>query len=204
MLRFFYFDLGKVLLDFDVAVMCRQMADVAGISPQRVQQVVFDEHLQRQYELGQISDQQFYEAFCRQTGARPAYEALSLAASDIFQLKPDVAPVVRQLRAAGHRLGILSNTCASHWELCRQRFPILTEAFDVFALSYQVGAMKPDPAFFLAAAQRAGMAPQEIFFTDDIAVHVAGARAVGFDAVQFSCAEQLAAELRARGIAIEC
>jgi glucose-1-phosphatase len=203
MLRFFYFDLGKVLLDFDVAVMCQQMADVAGISPQGVKQAIFNDHLQRQYELGQITGRQFHEAFCRQTGTQSAYEALSLAASDIFQLKTEVTPVVAQLRAAGHRLGILSNTCENHWELCRERFPILTEAFEIFTLSYQVGAMKPDPVIYQAAAERAGVRPQEVFFTDDIAVHVASARAVGFDAVQFLSAEQLAAELRARGVTVQ-
>ncbi len=199
-LRFLYFDLGKVLLDFDVAVMCRQMADVAGVTPECVRQVVFDVPLQRRYEMGQITSRQFHETFCRQTGSCPAYESLALAASDIFQLKTDVVPVVAQLRAAGHRLGILSNTCENHWEHCRRRFPILNQAFDVFALSYQVGSMKPDSAIFLAAAERAGVAPQEIFFTDDIEGHVAGARAVGFDAVQFVSVAQLATDLHARGL----
>ena len=51
-----------------------------------------------------------------------------------------------------------------------------------------------------AAAEMAGCQPQEIFFADDIPGHVAGARAVGFDAVQFTSAAALAEDLRARGI----
>jgi hypothetical protein len=39
-----------------------------------------------------------------------------------------------------------------------------------------------------------------MFFVDDMAEHVAGARAVGFDAVQFTTAAVLATELRQRGI----
>ena len=198
--RFVYFDLGKVLLDFDADVMCRQMADVAGLDPDRVRQVLFEGRLQQQYELGQISSRQFYETFCRETGTRPAYESLAAAASDIFHLKEDMVPVVTQLCGAGHRLGILSNTCESHWEHCRRQFPILSEAFGVFALSYQIGAMKPDSAIFLAAAARAGVAPQEVFFTDDAPGHVAGARAAGFDAAQYLSTPQLIAELCARGL----
>jgi putative hydrolase of the HAD superfamily len=71
--------------------------------------------------------------------------------------------------------------------------------FEVHALSYRIGAAKPEPAIFAAAAELAGVAPQEVFFTDDLPRHVAGARAAGFDAVQYTSTPQLVAELRARG-----
>ena len=60
--------------------------------------------------------------------------------------------------------------------------------------------MKPDAAIFHAAAELCGYRPEEIFFVDDLPGHVAGARAAGFDAVQFTSAEALSAELRRRGI----
>ena len=109
-------------------------------------------------------------------------------------------PIVAQLRQAGYPLGILSNTCEIHWEYCRRQYRILSEGFAVHALSYKIGAVKPDAAIFQAAAKLAGHRPEEIFFVDDIAGHVAGARAAGFDAVQFTSAEALANDLRQRGI----
>jgi HAD superfamily hydrolase (TIGR01509 family) len=198
--EFLYFDLGKVLVDFNVERMFRQMGEVAGIEPGRVEAAVFADGLQRQYELGQISAREFYEAFCRKTGTRPDYESLEQAGSDIFKLIPSMLPVVTQLGQAGYRMGILSNTCESHWEHCTRRFRIIAEAFCVHVLSCRIGAAKPDAAIFRAAAEMAGCRPQEIFFVDDLPDHVAGARAVGFDAVQYTSTPELVAELCRRGL----
>ncbi len=198
--KFLYFDLGMVLLRFDVEVMSRQMAEVAGLDPLQVRRALFGHPLQKDYERGRVSTRDFYEVFCRQTGTRPDFDALLRAASDIFDLDAAMIPVVAHLYGAGHRMGILSNTCESHWEHCLRRFPLLGELFEVHALSYRIGAAKPESAMFTAAADLAGVAPGEIFFTDDLPGHVAGARAAGFDAVQFTSPPQLAADLRARGV----
>jgi putative hydrolase of the HAD superfamily len=198
--KFLYFDLGMVMLTFSVERMCRQMAEVAGVAATQVSQIIFDSDLQQRYERGEITSREFYEAFCRATGTRPDYDRLSFAAADIFEINGSMVPVVAQLRQAGHRLGILSNTCESHWQYCFRRFRLLGEAFSVFALSYELKAMKPNAAIFLAAARLAGVRPDEIFFCDDIAGHVAGARAAGLDAVQYTSTPDLVGELRKRGI----
>ncbi len=198
--KFLYFDLGKVLVDFEVDQMYRQMGRVAGIDPAQVREVLFGGGLQRQYELGQISAEQFYEVFCQKTGSRPDPEALARAGSAIFELNVDIVPVVAQLQAAGYRLGILSNTCWNHWEYCTRRFRIIREAFQTHALSCRIHAAKPDAAIYQAAAKLAGVAPREIFFTDDMAGHVAAAKTVGFDAVQYTSTPELADHLRRRGL----
>jgi len=198
--EFLYFDLGKVLLHFDIEQMFRQMGAASGVDPQRVQQAVFQDGLQAEYETGRVSSRQFYETFCRRTGARPDYHKLLLAANDIFELKVDVLPVVTQLSAAGYQMGILSNTCESHWQYCAKRFSILRETFAVHALSYRIGAAKPQPAIYRAAAELAGVEPPKIFFVDDIPEHVAGAKAAGFDAVAYTSTPQLVAELRQREV----
>lgn len=198
--KFLYFDLGKVLVDFSIEQMFQQVGDAAGVAPDKVREVVLGDGLMRRHESGQLSDREFYEAFCTATGVRPGFEAMTRAASEIFSLHLPMVPLVAQLRQAGHRLGILSNTCAAHWDYCSRCFRMLGESFDVHALSYRLRAAKPDPAIFTAAAEMAGVDPAEIFFTDDLAENVAGARAMGFDAVQFTTAAGLAEELRRRGV----
>lgn len=198
--EFIYFDLGKVLVHFELEQMFRQMGEAAGIDAGRVKDAVFDGGLQKQYELGQISSRDFYDAFCRRTGSRPDYHVLRRAGSNIFKLNLSIVPVVAHLQQADCRLGILSNTCESHWEHCTRRYRIIAESFPVCALSYRIGAAKPDAAIFHAAAELAEAHPAKIFYVDDYADHVAGARAVGFDAVQYTSAAQLAADLHARGI----
>jgi FMN phosphatase YigB (HAD superfamily) len=199
--RFLYFDLGNVLLNFDHRQACRQMAEVAGISADKVWDVVFATDLELRYEAGEITDQEFYEAFCAATGTRGDYDALLLAGSAIFTPNIQIFPIVAALDAAGYRMGILSNTCPGHWKYCFDgRYGILNAAFDVYALSYELRACKPSPKIFAGAAALAGVPPQEIFFVDDIAGHIEAARAAGFDAVQYTTTGALAAALRDRGV----
>ena len=200
--RFLYFDLGNVLLNFDHRLACRQMGEVAGLPEQRVWDIVFAGDLELRYEAGEIDDREFYDIFCRQADARPDYEALLLAGSAIFTPNLSIFPVVAALDSAGYSLGILSNTCPGHWAYCSgDRYTLISRAFDVYALSYQLGACKPAAKIFAGAAELAGVPPQDIFFVDDIAGHVAGAQAAGFDAVQYTTTAALVAELRRRGLA---
>jgi FMN phosphatase YigB (HAD superfamily) len=200
MLKFLYFDLGRVLFHFSIDRMCRQMADVAGIKPEAVRSALFEGDLQQRYEQGKITSPEFHEAFCRTTGICTDRAALTLAGSEIFEINVSMLPVVSQLRAAGHRLGILSNTCEGHWEYCLARYRILAEDFQVYALSYRIGGVKPQPEIYMEAARLAGVRTEEIFFTDDLEANVQGALAAGFDAVQYTSTSQLTADLRARGI----
>src|SRR6478672_11338083 len=92
--RFLYFDLGNVLLNFDHRLACRQMGEVAGVSAEKIWDVVFASDLELRYESGEINDREFYEVFCRQTDTRPDYDALLLAGSAIFRPNTSIFPVV--------------------------------------------------------------------------------------------------------------
>jgi glucose-1-phosphatase len=198
--RFIYFDLGKVLLDFDPERMYRQIADVAGIGAEQVQ-AALAAGLQVAYELGKLDSRGVHEAFCRQTCTHLDYEGFSLACNDIFTPIGSMQAVVAQLYQAGHRLGILSNTCDGHWDYCLRRYGFLREFFSVYALSFEIGAAKPEGTIFHKAADLAGCRPDEIFYADDIAGHVAGARGVGYDAVVYTSTADLVEDLRRRNFA---
>jgi len=200
--KFLYFDLGKVLVDFDLEAMLCQMGAALGTDASRMRAALLGSGLQRRFELGQITSREVHAALCRELTSSVDYEGLNRAGCEIFWLNLPVLPIVGHLDQAGYRMGILSNTCANHWEYCLGKYRILRDAFDVYALSFRIGVCKPEAEIFRTAAELAGVAPGEIFYTDDTAEHVAGARAVGFDAVQFTGAEELAAELRQRGVRI--
>lgn len=195
-----YFDLGNVLLKFDHELMVRQMAEVAGVPVEVVRAAAFEGGLQARYERGQMTTDEFYDAFCDATGTQPNFDALCHAASDIFTVNVPMLPVVTHLKATGHRLGILSNTCQCHWEHCLARFGFLSGTFDPCALSYELQAAKPAPDIFRKAAELAGVAPEEVFYCDDMPGHVEGAKQAGFDAVQFTSARELVSELWRRGV----
>ncbi|HTU25379.1 MAG TPA: HAD family hydrolase, partial [Pirellulales bacterium] len=167
--KFLYFDLGNVLVYFDHWIACRQMAEVAGLTPERVWQVAFASDLLHRYETGQVDDRGFYEAFCQATGTRADYDRMLVAGSDIFRLNHSLLPVVAQLDGAGYPLGVLSNTSPAHWAwVTAGRFAIVNSAFCRYALSYEIGACKPEPKIYAAAAELAGYRPEQIFFVDDM------------------------------------
>jgi HAD superfamily hydrolase (TIGR01509 family) len=199
-LRFLYFDLGMVLVEFSVERMLRQMADVSGASPEAVGQVLFGGDLQQRYEMGIISSREFYDQFCEHTGTKPDYHALHRAGAEIFSLNLSMLPIVAHLRQAGYRMGVLSNTCEVHWQYCFDRYRIISDNFEVYALSYRIGAVKPEAAIYQAAADLAGCRPEDIFFVDDKSPLVDGAKAAGFDAIHYNSAAQVAEELRRRGL----
>jgi glucose-1-phosphatase len=199
-LKFIYFDLGKVLVEFDLDQMLRQMGEATGIDSTDVLRALMESGLQWQYEVGHISTREYYEAYCRHTGKRPDLAALVRASNEIFSPIESTMDLARSLHKSGRRLGILSNTIDIHWEYCLERYPVLSECFSIHALSFRIGARKPDAAIYQAAAKLADCLPEEIFFTDDLLENVEGAKTAGFAAVQYISTSQLIAELRQRGI----
>jgi len=98
---------------------------------------------------------------------------------------------VRQARAAGIRTGLVSNSMgAGRYD--RSTFP---ELFDGVVISGDVGLHKPQPEIFLLGAERAGVAPQECVFVDDLRENCEGAEAVGMTAVLHRGADTTVPEL---------
>jgi glucose-1-phosphatase len=199
--RFIYFDLGNVLLHFSHDQACRQVAEAMGCSPGAVREVLFSSGLEHRYEAGEMTTPEFAEEFFAALGRRAPVEKLAHAAGAIFQINESIWPVVAQLSAAGYRLGVLSNTCEVHREyFASGRYSLIPAAFSVMAMSYELRSMKPAREIYERAAALAGCVPSEIFFTDDLAENVAGARAAGFDAVQYTTTPALVRELWDRGV----
>lgn len=196
---FIYFDLGNVLLLFDHDIACRQMAQLADVTPNQIREIIFETDLQWRYERGEISTREFYEVFCERTGSRPDLAELQRAASDMFELNVPMIPILSHLKLAGYRIGILSNTCDAHWQFVTDgRYAFIDQYFDEFALSFEIGSMKPEPEIYEAAARKAAVAPEEIFFVDDREENVAGACQAGFDAVRYTSTTELLIQTRLR------
>jgi putative hydrolase of the HAD superfamily len=197
--EFFYFDLGKVLLDFDHEVACRNVAALTGLSPEVVRLTIFESGLELRYEAGELTTEEFHAEFETRTGAKVAIDLLSHACSDMFALKPEMAPLLAELSAAGHRVGLLSNTNIAHWRyVYPNRYEELWPHFELFALSFELKSLKPLPRIYEQAAALAGVPASAIFFVDDRADNVAGAVAAGLDAIRFESAAQVRQELKRR------
>jgi HAD superfamily hydrolase (TIGR01509 family) len=201
-IKFVYFDLGNVLLNFSHQRMVDQVAAVAQTSSTLVQQHLFDNGLENRYETGELNSVQFHTEFCELIGTNCNLEDFLVACGDIFWLNEPAIPVVSQLAQLKIRMGILSNTCEAHWEFAMSRFTALGQLFPVCVTSFEAKSMKPDPRIYEVAVEKAGVLPSEIFFTDDKQENVQAALEAGFDAVLFSSAAQLLRDLAKRGVAV--
>ena len=200
--EFIYFDLGNVLLYFSRERQFQQMADVLGVSAEEVGEIVEQNDLMHGCETGKISPEQAHAIFCNATGQDCEFAALCHAGSSIFELNLSMVPLITQLSRTGHRLGILSNTSASHWEYCRQHFAILRDCFEKNILSYEVGTMKPQQAIYQAAIDATGVPAAKIFYTDDLEPNIQGGVECGMDAVLYTDAPTLINAMRQRNLQI--
>ena len=150
-------------------------------------------------DLGRMTVTAFFRAAERAAGIPPLDDGVWIPAwRDIFtpvpaalsalhRLEPDVAPV------------LVSNTNALHWEGVLRVAPDLPHLVPLRALSFEVGAAKPDPAHFFAALARAGARSEDALYADDRPELVEAARALGIDGFVVTDPDLLASELRDRG-----
>jgi HAD superfamily hydrolase (TIGR01509 family) len=96
---------------------------------------------------------------------------------------PDAVAALRDLRAAGCRLGILANQPRSTQEALERAG--IAPLCDGVWLSEAVGLVKPDPAFFRLALDAWALAPERVAYVGDRPDNdVAPARRLGLTAVR--------------------
>jgi glucose-1-phosphatase len=192
------FDLGKVVVHFDFKRGYQALESLCPHPAAEIPRRLASTGLVERFETGLIEPHDFVRELCGHLDLNVDYPRFCEIWSSIFT-RTLIPEAMLEGLAARYRLLLLSNTNAIHFEMVLGNYPILRHFHD-FILSYRVHAMKPSPAIFRAAVERAGCPPGECFYTDDIAEYVAAARAMGIDAVQFQSAEKVAEELRARDI----
>ena len=98
---------------------------------------------------------------------------------------PAMSQTLLALRAAGYKLGIVTNG-ETHLQLRSLLALDLDRLTDVYLISEHEQCRKPDPAIFLSAAARLGVAPQACAFVGDTPqTDMIGARKVGMQTIWF-------------------
>lgn len=95
-----------------------------------------------------------------------------------MRLDPEMWTLARDLRAAGTRVALLSNSWGDFYD-----HGAIEEVFEIAVISERVGLRKPEPEIFQLVLEKLGLAPGECVFIDDAEPNIEGARAVGLTAV---------------------
>lgn len=190
--HFFYFDLGNVLLYFDHDLAFRRMAKIAGVTPKQMRTAVMDTELQIAYETGHISGSEFVDRIAQHLDKPLDVESILEAAADMFIANTHILPVLERVKELRIPMGLLSNTCEAHWQwILHQRYPQVVDWFSPVILSFEAKSMKPDHGIYEQAEQRAGVAPEHIFFTDDRVDNIEAASNRGWQTQVFVNADRL-------------
>jgi 2-haloacid dehalogenase len=112
---------------------------------------------------------------------------------------PGTSAVIAELQRAGVGLTALTNWSGETFPLAHQRFGILGRFADI-VVSGDERLLKPDPAIFALACERAGIEAKEAVFVDDSSANVAAATAFGLTGLLFSDAGTLRADLGRLGL----
>ena len=192
-------DLGKVLLDFDNGVFFRRLAERTGTPVGRIRQAALEHtDLAVLFDRGALSPADFWKNAGELLGVHVAYEDFFADYADIFAPRPGVLDLFRRLRPK-YRMGLLSNTDVIRWSFIKRRFPEIL-MFDAYALSFDLGHIKPDAAVFRLALELLEAEPARVVFIDDLEANVEAALRLGLAGIVCRPQTDLEAELGRMGV----
>jgi putative hydrolase of the HAD superfamily len=200
-LRAVVFDYGMVLTGPQDPESYASLLRITGLPPDQFEPVYWaDRH---DYDLGNLTGVAFWQKLLRDAGlnlAPDAEEELNQWDARMWTTQnPAMVAWQQQLKQRGLLTAILSNMGDSVLASIERQFAWI-QNFDVLVWSFQLRIAKPDPAIYEYTLKELGTRPEETLFLDDRLVNIDAARALGFQALQFSTVEQLRADLIASGL----
>ena len=201
MIEVVYFDLGKVIVDFDHSRAAQELLKVTPLSLKEAMAVLSDDELVSEYETGRLSSQEHYRKVCRRLQMEVSIEKFRELWGSMFLPEPLLSESFLQDLKKRYRLMLLSNTNEIHFDFVIQNYPIL-RMIEERLLSYQAGCMKPQTRIFELAIKKAGVAPENIFFTDDRPENIEAAQRSGIQALLFQSETQLKRDMASRGMTV--
>lgn len=198
MIKVIIFDLGNVILNFDHMIICRKLASLSSLSPEQVYEIIFKSGLERLYDEGKISTQNFFEKVTNKLGLNISFEEFKIIWQDIFWINEGIQEILLNLKGR-YKLFLLSNTNPLHFEFAREKFDIL-EALNEYILSYEVGFSKPAVEIFNEVLKKARVEPAKCIYIDDISEHIASSNKIGMKGILFQSIEGLKRDLIKYGV----
>ena len=98
---------------------------------------------------------------------------------------------MRNLKAKGYKIGILTNMWADFGKKFRETFPQFIELADAMVVSGEEHMYKPMKEIYDLLRDRIGLKSEELLFIDDAAGNCEGARKAGWKALRFISNDQV-------------
>jgi putative hydrolase of the HAD superfamily len=129
-------------------------------------------------------------------GHPPALHRFRETYFEALDPNPPMIELMRELKAEGKRMAMLTNNVREWEPLWRTMLPV-DEIFETVVDSGFVGCRKPEARIYELTLERIGLPAEACLLVDDLVPNCEGARAAGMRAVHFRDNEQAVAEVRA-------
>jgi len=182
------FDYGGVICFVPSAEVRSEIVRLSGLSAEVLWE--FDRKYRGEWDRGTYDGIGHYRFILAKAGVSLNDDALArIVRVDIESWKhinPDTVRLIRDIKAAGLRFGILSNI--PH-DFPRDSVPVFAEA-DIAVYSCDLGIIKPEAGIYEKLREKAGCLYEEIVFFDDKVDNVNKAKELGIRAFLWEGAEQ--------------
>ncbi len=170
-------DFGGVLAEDGFHVALGSLGRQNNLDPDEMVNLGLNAVYDSGYIIGEGSEEQFLKLFKERSGIQINIPEFKQDILKCFVLRPQVLDKVRQLRARGLTLAILSDH--TDWlDQLDQRDHFSREVDFVFN-SYHLGKTKRDPQVFVDVVKKFGLQPSKVLFMDDNAGHIERAASQG-------------------------
>ena len=194
------FDLGRVVIDFDLQRAFAIWAEHAGCSPADLANRFQVDDIYRQHERGEVSDAAFFSGLRRSLGIDITDEQFLVGWNAIFIEPMPGIEALLPLAAKQYPLYAFSNTNAAHILHLNERFEVVFRNFRQVFASMAIGLRKPEAAAYDHVVAAIGVPANRILFFDDLIENVEAARDCGLHAVLVRTSTDVADTLRELGI----
>lgn len=194
------FDVGNVLIRWDATLIFRDAFETRDEIDAFLEEIDF-----HAWNLEQDRGRSYAEGVAEASARHPQHaERIARLDTDWQRSVPGAiegaVAILERLKAAAAPLYAITNFSAEKWAESRERFDFLATSFRDVVVSAHERLLKPDPAIYRVLLSRNGLEPADCVFIDDSEKNVAGARAVGMDAIRFTDPDALAGALKERGL----
>ena len=145
----------------------------------------------REWDRGSYDAVAFYRLITAESPDFADEELARIAQMDMDNWKnvdPDAVQLMRDVKAAGFMLGILSNLSHDFFAWVGKNVPVFDEA-DVAVISCEHNVIKPEAEIYRILRDRLGCEYGEIVFFDDLVDNIAKARELGIQSFLWDGAE---------------
>ncbi|MDR2021036.1 MAG: HAD family phosphatase [Treponema sp.] len=184
------FDYGKVISFPPEDKAREEIAALGGIELSVLDEL--DGRYRGEHDRGVLSGVDFYKTILTKAGRDgdevAARRMLEADLQSWTRINPATVKLMEDLKAAGLKLGILSNMPHEFLAMARKQFPVF-KIPDAGIYSCEAGFIKPEDGIYEALFAALGCSPYEIIFVDDIRANVEAARILGMNAFVWKDAE---------------